>query len=425
MSDRVDLVVVGAGAAGLMAAIWAGRSGARPIVLDGARVLGAKILVSGGSRCNVTHDVVDERAFAGSTTPAIRRVLRRFDVGRTVAFFADLGVELKREDTGKLFPVTDDAHTVLDALLKAARDAGAEIRHPWRVASVERREDMFLLNGPAGEIVARRLILATGGKSVPRSGSDGAGLAIARALGHSVTPRLVPALVGLTLAEGSFVRALSGLSTDATIDVRSGTGKRLHTMTGSTLCTHFGLSGPAPMDVSRHWQVARAEDPGVQLVVRWLPDATAESLDAALQALGGDTPLRLLSRDLPARLARALCDEAAVDAMTPGHVLTREHRRALVRAVLDTPLPVTGTRGWNHAEATAGGIPLAEVRLDSMESRLASDLFLCGEMLDVDGRIGGYNFQWAWSSGYVAGRGAAGDRAAVLTAEGHASDVVD
>ena len=161
------------------------------------------------------------------------------------------------------------------------------------------------------------------------------------------------------------------------------------------------------MDISRCWQDALIDDPGAQLVVSWLPQETAASLDAALQALGPETPLRYLAARLPARLARALCEQAGVDPSTPGHALRREQRRALVHAVLDAPLPVTGTRGWANAEATAGGVPLSEVHLDTMESRVSPGLYLCGELLDVDGHIGGYNFQWAWSSGTLAGRGAA------------------
>lgn len=408
MAETADLVVVGAGAAGLMAAIWAGRSGRPAVALDGARKLGAKILVSGGGRCNVTHDRVDERAYAGSTPPAIRRVLRRFDVEETIGFFAELGVELKREDTGKLFPKTDSARTVLDALLRAARAAGTDLRPGCRVDGVQRIEDgRFRLHTEQGEIVTSRVILATGGRSLPRSGSDGAGIEIARGLGHSVTPHLVPALVGLTLADGSYVRTLSGLAAEARLEVRSGSGRLLHAIAGPTLCTHVGLSGPAPMDVSRHWQLAVLEDPQATLVVSWLPGETAESLDAGLQRLESSTPQRYLAQRLPARLARALCLLADVDPDTTGHTLTRTARRALVRAVTSTPLPVTGTRGWNNAEATAGGIPLNEVRLATMESRVAPGLYLCGELLDVDGRIGGYNFQWAWSSGYVAGTAAA------------------
>ncbi len=407
MAEQADLVVVGAGAAGLMAAIWAGRAGRRALVLDGARVLGAKLLVSGGGRCNVTHDEVDEHAYAGSTAPSIRRVLRRFDVARTVEFFASLGVVLKREETGKLFPVTDSARTILDALLRGAHDAGAELRYPARVGGVERIDGGCRVVTNRGEIEAQRVILATGGQSVPRSGSDGAGIEIARGLGHSVTEHLVPALVGLTLADGCFVRGLSGLAADVRLDVRSRSGRRLASMRGWALCTHLGLSGPAPMDISRHWQLAALDDPAATLIVSWLPDETAESLDAALQQLGATTPQRYLSQRLSARLARALCEAAGVAPDGLGHTLRRDERRALMRAVLDMPLPVTGTRGWNNAEATAGGVPLSEMRLDTLESRVTPGLYLCGEMLDVDGRIGGYNFQWAWASGYVAGSAAA------------------
>ncbi|MCC6238226.1 MAG: aminoacetone oxidase family FAD-binding enzyme [Dehalococcoidia bacterium] len=391
-----------------MAAITAGREGAPAVVLDGAKVLGAKILVSGGGRCNVTHDAVTEGDYAGSTPPAIRRVLRRFDVPRTIAFFADLGVTLKREETGKLFPTTDSSRTVLEALLRAARAAGAEIRHPWRIEAIAPLEDgAFCLSGPAGSLEASCVILATGGRSLPRSGSDGAGLEVARHLGHHVTPRVVPALVGLTVAPECFVRQLSGIAVDARLEVRSGTGRRLARMEESLLCTHFGLSGPLAMDISRHWQLAVAEDAAATLVVSWVPEQTDASLDAALRDLGGTSVHAFLASSLPARLARALCDVAGVAPTEVGHTLRREARRALVRTLLELPVPVTGTRGWNHAEATAGGIPLGEVHLDTLESRVVPGLYLCGEILDVDGRIGGFNFQWAWASGYVAGLAAA------------------
>lgn len=401
----VDVAVVGAGAAGLMAGIWAGRTGRcrSVLLLDGARTLGAKILVSGGGRCNVTHDVVEESAYAGSSRHAIRKVLRRFDAAQTVAFFRALGVELKREETGKLFPVTDRARTVLDALLLAARQAGAEIRHPWRVESVERGGTGFRLEGPAGTLEARRLILATGGMALPKSGSDGQGYELAKSLGHTLTPQVFPALVALTLAEGCYLRALSGITLPARLEVRSGGGRRLAAFTDSTLCTHFGISGPAAMDISRHLQAAQFEDPQARLFLSWLPEEKAETLDARLRDLRGQTVLRFLVERLPERLARAVCAEAGVDPATAGHALARERRRALVAALVDAPLPVTGNRGFAAAETTAGGVPLAEVRVETMESRCCPGLHLCGEILDVDGRIGGYSFQWAWASGHVAG----------------------
>ncbi len=428
MIERADIAVIGAGAAGLMAAIWAGRtakSAGRPlriVALDGAKTLGAKILVAGGGRCNVTHFEVDETAFAGSTPPAIRKVLRRFGVPQTIEFFRELGVELKREETGKLFPTTDDARTVLNALLKTAREAGVELVNPWRVDRVEHGPDgVFMISvadtkpqtqdprphGVAPTIHAARVIIATGGRSLPKTGSDGHGYSIVRALGHTTTDRIFAALVPLMLPEGHFVRSLSGITVPATLEVRSGTGKRLESFTNSTLCTHFGLSGPSVLDISRYWIDARADDPGASLVINWLPERTPERLDAALQALGKRMPLAFLRDLMPERLARALCEHAAVDANTPGSALTREVRRALVRAVCEHVLPVSGDRGFAHAEVTAGGVPLSELDLSTMESRRIPGLYIIGEICDVDGRIGGFNFQWAWASGYVAGCAAA------------------
>lgn len=412
-SDSADIAVVGAGAAGLMASIWAARTrpGARVVALDGARALGAKILVAGGGRCNVTHDEVDARAFAGDSPNAIRKVLRRFPVERTIEFFRELGVELKREDTGKLFPTTDSARTVLDALLRAARDAGVALRHPWRVGAIARTAHGFEIAradepGDPERVRSRRVILATGGLSLPKTGSDGGGYALARSLGHTVTATH-PALVPLTLPRDHPLCAISGVSAEATVELRSATGRRLVAFDGPVLCAHFGLSGPAILDISRYW-LTRADDgrTDAALVVNWLPSRTPAAVDADLAGLKNQTPMRFLSERMPERLARVVCVVAGVDPTTPGHQLTREGRRALVDAATQMRVPVTGSRGYLFAEVTAGGVPLSEVRLETMESRVCAGLHLCGEVCNVDGRIGGYNFQWAWSSGFVAGSAA-------------------
>jgi hypothetical protein len=404
VTEEIDLAIVGAGAAGLMTAIWAARAapGHRVVCLDGAARLGAKILIAGGGRCNVTHDVVDERAFAGGSPNAIRKVLRRFDVPETVAFFAELGVTLVREETGKLFPTTDRARTVLDALVGAARTAGVELRHPWRVETIAPSADGLVVAGPAGALAAAHVVLATGGRSVPKTGSDGHGYALVRALGHTVT-HTFPALVPLTLAEGHALRALRGVAADVTLGLRTATGKRLLALGGSLLCTHTGLSGPVVLDMSRHWRAAVADDPSVELVVDWVPALGRDGLDALLLAPGSAGPVRRLHAHLPERLARALCEQAGVDGSAPALALTRAARRTLVETVTAFVLPVMGDRGFDHAEVTAGGVPLTEIRLETMASRVQPGLHLVGEICDVDGRIGGYNFQWAWATGYVAG----------------------
>ncbi|MGB4869149.1 MAG: NAD(P)/FAD-dependent oxidoreductase [Candidatus Promineifilaceae bacterium] len=403
--QQADVTIIGAGAAGLMAGIWAKRTfpDQQVIILDGARKLGAKILVSGGGRCNVTHDVVTAEAYAGSSRNAIKKVLRRFDVPQTITFFRELGVDLKREETGKLFPTTDSARAVLDALLNGARQAGVTIRHPHRVEQVEKTAVSFQLSGAWGQLETRRLILATGGQSLPKSGSDGHGYRLAQALGHQLTPHIFPALVPLTLPDGHFIRELSGITLPAALELRSGSGKKLASFTDSTLCTHFGLSGPAVLDLSRHFLAAQLDDPASYVIINWLPALPAEQLDREFIALTNMSVGRFLRQHLPERLVLALCQTAGVDAATPGHQLARAGRKELVTAVTQLPLPITGNRGYNVAEVTAGGVPLAELHLDSMASRVCSGLYVCGEICDVDGRIGGYNFQWAWSSGYLAG----------------------
>lgn len=418
-SDPIDIAVVGASAAGLFAAIWAARTApkARVVAFDSAAKLGAKILVAGGGRCNVTHEVVDERQYAGSTPAAIRKVLRAFDVASTIAFFREYSVTLKREETGKLFPASDRAQSVLDALLAASRAAGVELVHPACIESVRFEDDHFVLSPTASKPVrAQRVVLATGGMALPKSGSDGAGYDFARQFGHTTTARIFPALVPLTLLSAHPLTKLSGIAADVRLELKSASGKRLHAFEGALLCTHFGLSGPVVLDISRYYldAVAEARAAGAaetdlpQLFVNWLPAQTLESLDAALLDAGRNAVARWLQlRGLPERLARTLCEIAGVDAAVAIQTLTRQRRRALARTVMAQPLPIAGHRGFTHAEVTAGGVPLSELRLETMQSRRHERLHLCGEILDVDGRIGGFNFQWAWASGFLAGRGSA------------------
>ena len=391
---RYDLAIVGAGAAGLTAAIFAKRAApeARIVALDGAPKIGAKILIAGGGRCNVTHDVVNTDDFNGNRN-AIAKVLRTFPVEETVRWFEELGVTLKREEKGKLFPVTDRARTVLEALLGACE--GVEIRTSCRVESMERG---FVLHTSAGTIEARRVMLSTGGRSVPKTGSDGHGYELARALGHTVSD-VFPALVPLVFESGSLLTSLSGTSAEVELSVLSETGRVIARQRGAMLLTHFGISGPAALDISRHWIAA----PGSKLVANFLPGETFESLERLLLDRGNPraTVVSVLRGRLPERILSLLAGEPV-----PLAKLTKDERRRIVRAFVELPLPVVRDRGFDFAEVTAGGVPLNEIELATMASRRCDGLFLCGEILDVDGRIGGYNFQWAWASGRLAGMNA-------------------
>lgn len=406
--DRCDVVVVGTGAAGLMAGIHAARrlpGGGRVVGLDGARRIGMKILVAGGGRCNVTHHAVRPEDYAGSSRPAIRKVLGRFSVERTIEFFAELGVELKREPTGKLFPVTNRAKTVLEALLGAWDDAGADLRFPRRIESIEPLDGGFRVRGERTDLFAGRVILATGGKALPKSGSDGAGYELARSLGHTITDALHPALVPLLLEDRSELRGISGIATEARLEIRDGRGKPIASYTAPILCTHFGVSGPVVLDASRHLLAARhAGDAEACAVVDWLPNRDRAGFERELLgSKGAQTIAGLLRGVLPERMVATLADIAGLAPSDRARGLSREQRGRLLTTIFEQRLGVVGDRGYTHAEATAGGVPLSEVRLDSMESRITPGLHLIGEILDVDGRVGGFNFQWAWASGHVAG----------------------
>jgi predicted Rossmann fold flavoprotein len=297
---------------------------------------------------------------------------------------------------------------VVDALLAACE--GVEIRTGVRVNAIECRpglsDEHGDESGPSfvlGDVTASRVILATGGRSVPKTGSDGKGYALVRALGHTVT-EVLPALVPLVVEEGHWLTGLSGTSVDAELSVRGGSGRVLVRHRGSMLFTHFGLSGPVVLDISRDWIDARRQDREAALVANLLPGETFESREAALLAEAKRNPRATVPSLLRGRLPERLLE--AVSSPQPLGGLTKDERRSIVRAIVELPIPVVRDRGFEYAEVTAGGVPLSEIDLSTMASRRCAGLYLCGEILDVDGKIGGYNFQWAWATGRLAGMGA-------------------
>lgn len=417
-----DIAIVGAGAAGLFAAIAAAgaRPGVRVVVLEGARTVGAKILVSGGSRCNVTNVEVTERDFHGGSSRTVRHVLRAFPAAAAAAWFRGAGVALHEEAGGKLFPDTNRSRTVLDALLRECARLGVVIRTSARVSAVVRTDDGFEVTAADSTLRTSAVLLATGGQSLPKSGSDGFGYQLARRCGHTLVPP-TPALVPLLLAGGPFAD-LAGVSHDAALTLTDGRDRVV--VAGSLLWTHLGISGPAALDFSRHWlrSVAEGRTPDVRVNV--LPGATFESLERDLIAATRERPRATLRSEWAGRAPAAVLDlllrEAGVDPATPLPQVTREVRRLAIRAVAERPLAVTGSRGYQYAEVTAGGVPLDEINASTMASRLCPGLYLAGEILDVDGRLGGFNFQWAWSSGWVAGRAMAAKCAGAVRGDGAA-----
>lgn len=399
------IVVIGAGAAGLMAAIHAAGPGRRVLLLERTADGGRKILISGGGRCNVLPSALDPERFVTTSSPRlVSRILRSWSIEAMRRFFeteAELPLVLEPE-TGKLFPVANRSRAVRDALRALAERRGVEFRGSTEVSELvpEGRGWLVALRR-AEPIRADAVIVATGGLSVPQTGSDGFAFKALAALGHTIHATY-PALTPLTLDPPQFAD-LAGLSLE--VRILAASARERLTARGGFLFTHRGYSGPALLDVSHVAVRARlAREERATLTVSWRAmDVSDWEPRLAPSARQVATAVR---QELPDRLAARLLAEAGVDGTIQLAQLTRDARRRLLDALTAFPLPWTSDEGYKKAEVTGGGIALDEVQPATLESRIAPGLFLAGELLDAFGPIGGYNFTWAWATGRLAGLGA-------------------
>ncbi len=396
-------VIIGAGAAGLVAAIFAAGQSAVTLVektSDGGR----KILISGGGRCNILPTALEpDRFVTDSPRHLLRHMLRAWPLAAQRDFFErDVGIPLELEAaSGKIFPASERAGDVRDGLVALARRRGVRILANTSLTGLAPAPAGWRVETTNGTIDADRVVLATGGLSVPKTGSDGAGLQIAARLGHTVH-ETYPALTPL-VAQPPVHASLSGVSLD--VRLRATWRGRTTETSGGFLFTHRGYSGPAVLDISHVAVRSRTNDAAV-IRVSWSP----RSPDAWRQALAASTGLvtTVVGRTLPPRLAAQLLTEAGIPADRRAAELRRSERTALVDALTTFVLPWTGDEGYRKAEVTGGGVALDDVDPRTLESRRHPGLFLCGEMLDAFGPIGGHNFAWAWSTGRAAGLGAGG-----------------
>lgn len=398
------VVIVGAGAAGLMAAVFAAGRSRRVIVIDATDDGGRKILISGGGRCNVLPRALEpDRFVTDSPRPLVRRLLRSWPLDDQRAFFErDLGLPLAFEEAaGKYFPRSNRARDVRDRLVTVAGQRDAEFRFNTRLTDLTPREGRWIAATTRGDIEASAVIVATGGRSVPTTGSDGFGFELAARLGHTVHPTY-PALTPL-VAKPAVHAALSGISLSVRLRARWRGGVR--ESHGGFLFTHHGYSGPAVLDLSDVAVRSRIEggERGV-IRARW-SDLDQAAWDEALRGAGG-LVLTCVSHQLPARLAEQLMHEIGVPAERRAAELTREERTLLVERLTSYELPWTSDEGYKKAEVTGGGVALDEVEPRTLESRRHPGLHFCGEVLDAFGPIGGHNFAWAWATGRAAGMSA-------------------
>ncbi len=422
-SHHWDVIIIGAGAAGLMAAASASGRGRRVLLLEKNRKLGVKILMSGGTRCNITHDcgANDIAAAFGQQGKFLHSALAALPPDEVIRMIESEGVTTKVESTGKIFPVSNSAVDVRDALVKIGSRVGANIENEQPVDAIEKtsqpigaNNSRFLIHTKQAILECESVIVTTGGKSYPGCGTTGDGYSWAVRFGHSLV-RPVPALTPITCNQ-SWANDLKGITIeDAEVSIvesmtaAQGITKKnpaLDTRRGSFLFTHFGFSGPAVLNASRVI-TRRPSVGGLSMLCDFVPGVTETELANRFRELadseGKLSVATALSRILPKRLAGALIRNSEISPDLKSAELSKSQLQTLIHQIKQNRLPICGTLGFKKAEVTAGGIHLSEVNSKNLQSKLVPGLFFAGEILDVDGPIGGFNFQAAFSTGWLAG----------------------
>ena len=398
-----QVVVIGGGAAGMAAAIAAADAGSSVVLLEGGKQPGKKILSTGNGRCNLTNLVQTPSCYhtsEGQEEQTAWQVIRRFGCEETKQFFGSLGLYFKNRD-GYLYPRSSQAQTVLSALVEGMELRRVDVRTEAKVCGIEKRDDGFLVRTAEQSFPAGRVILCCGGMAAPATGSDGNGYALAKAFGHQVNPPL-PALVPLYGETGPLKKA-AGVRTDGRITLLVN-GRKAASDTGELQITDYGISGIPVFQVSRFASIGLGKGETVEARISFLPEyEEPETFLAHLWKKCGDT-LSILNGLFPEKLSIALLKKAGIVLHAPMERIPEKKRAALSELITAYPMTVTKTGDFDRAQVTAGGVRLSEVDLWSMESKLVPGLQFAGEILDVDGICGGYNLQWAWASGVLAGK---------------------
>ena len=406
---RLDVIVVGGGAAGMMAALQAAWAGAKVLLLEKNEKLGKKIYITGKGRCNVTNVADTEDFFRQVPRNAkfLNAAVRQFDHDDVTSLLSMLGTETKVERGGRVFPVSDKASDVTRAFARGMKDAGVQVELNTAVSHIRKEEGGFAVDlAQGGTLHAKAVVVATGGMSYPSTGSTGDGYAFARENGHTVTP-LSGSLVGLTMDE-KWPTLLQGLSLKNVRVCAQMGKKKIYDELGEMLFTHFGVSGPLIIELSSHMP----EDfSSVSVTLDMKPGLTAEQVDQRLQREFAENVRKQLSSVLvtlmPARMGPVFASLCSLSPEQPINQITREQRMVIGRMLKALPLHVVGTRPISEAIVTRGGVEVREIAPGTMMSKAAEGLFFAGEVLDVDAHTGGFNLQIAFSTGALAGRSAA------------------
>ncbi|NLK52577.1 MAG: NAD(P)/FAD-dependent oxidoreductase [Syntrophomonadaceae bacterium] len=410
MENKKRVIVVGGGAAGMIAAISARRLGADVTILEKNPRVGKKILATGNGRCNFTNINTDITYYHGSNPKFAYTALFNFTAEDTIRFFEKLGIAHKVEDMGKVFPMSDQASSILDVLLYELNEIGINIVCDANVIDITSKEDKFRIELVDGKVYqGDRVIIATGGKAMPSSGSDGNGYDLATKLGHRII-NIFPALVQLML-EGSFFKRIDGVKFVGTAEVIHN-NKSIVKDRGDILFTNYGVSGPPILQISRKAGELLNEGKDAHLKLTIMDMMNKEDLRKFLNKrfqIGSKKPIEFsLVGFINKRLIPVVLIEAGInDVKRPVANLSAKEQERIVDILSDWRFRIRGTKSWSSAQVTAGGVDTKEINQNTMESKLVKGLFFAGEIIDIDGHCGGFNLQWAWSSGFIAGQNAA------------------
>ena len=397
------VVIVGGGASGLVAAISAARVGAVVTIIEQKDRLGKKILSTGNGRCNLTNKYMSADCFRGDDVSIVQKVLGQFGYQETISFFEELGVLLK-ERQGYIYPITEQATTIVDILCLEIKHLGIEVMLDEKVVAIDKLNHSFRVKTSKNFLICDAVILATGGKAASVLGSDGSGYNLAKSFGHHIS-QVVPALVQL-VGKGRFYKQVSGVRIQAKVSLYIDKNLVCED-TGELQLTNYGISGIPVFQVSRYVAKALLNNQTAIAEIDFLPNMSNEEFRAFLlkyiQMQGHKTSEELMTGVFNKKLIGLLLKASRIDTDTKISNITDEQLEKLLYICKHFRTEIQETNGFEQAQVCAGGVCTTEIHPETMESMYTSDLYLTGELLDIDGICGGYNLQWAWSTGYIAG----------------------
>ena len=401
------VIIVGGGAAGLVAAITAARNGAEVTIIEQKEKLGKKILSTGNGRCNLTNEYMELECFRGDDTSIVSKVLEQFGYEGSVSFFENLGVILKSRQ-GYIYPISDQASAILDVLCFEIRRLNICVVLEESVKAIQKNSGEFAVKTTKNTYTCDALILSTGGRAASVLGSDGSGYGLAKSFGHTLSP-VVPALVQL-VCTGKYFKLVSGVRTNATVKLFVNQDCAAAD-TGELQLTNYGISGIPVFQVSRYAAKALHSKKMVFAEIDFLPTMTEEELRKFISVRKETHGNRLAEEFFIGMLNSKLAVMLLKEAYVPTHISVNEIREdkwdKLLELIKHFRTEVVDTNSFEQAQVCAGGVRTSEINADTMESIFVENLYLTGELMDVDGICGGYNLQWAWATGYIAGKNAA------------------